>query len=204
MKRKIVVKAPSLIKKFYVHKPETFHIDPDCEKCKLHETRTKMCIGRGPNPSDILAIGIAPGRTEDSEGLVFIGQSGIFLESKMLPHALQLMHMKRSPTIFFTNTVLCRTTDAVNDKNRDPEEDEITACRPNILRIIRRVKPKVIIYFGNFPNDQFKDKFSHGIKVWHPSAFLKSGQTKNQNFTSQCRILGEALWKAQSLTDRNK
>lgn len=198
------MKRKPLITKFYVHKPETFHIAPNCQKCKLHETRTKMCIGRGPNPSDVLAIGIAPGRTEDSEGLVFIGQSGIFLESRMIPHALQLMHMKRSPTIFFTNTVLCRGTDEVNDENRNPEEDETSACRPNILKIIRKIKPKVIIYFGNFPNDQFKGKFPKGIKVWHPSAFLRSGLSKNQNFTSQCRILGEALWKAQSLTNRSK
>lgn len=203
MRRKTVKGTPP-ITKFYVHKPETFYVDSNCQKCKLHKTRTKMCIGRGPNPADVLAIGITPGRTEDSEGLVFIGQSGIFLENKMIPYALELMHMKRSPTIFFTNTVLCRGTDAINGENRNPEDDETSMCRPNILKIIRKIKPKVIIYFGNFPHDQFKDKFPKGIKVWHPSAFLQSGQSKNQNFTSQCRILGEALWKAQSLADRNK
>ena len=109
----------------------------DCERCKLCQGRTHIVFGSG-NPQAALAfVGEGPGADEDREGLPFIGRAGQLL-TKMI-EAIQL----RRDQVYICNVVKCRPP-----QNRTPEEDEIVACLPFLLRQLAVVQPKVICCLG--------------------------------------------------------
>ena len=51
-----------------------------CKKCPLCETRTNVVFGSGNANAKILFIGEAPGKSEDEQGLPFVGASGKLLD----------------------------------------------------------------------------------------------------------------------------
>ena len=51
----------------------------ECTACPLHATRTQAVPGYGPVTSRIMAVGEAPGETEDREGKPFVGAAGQLL-----------------------------------------------------------------------------------------------------------------------------
>jgi len=109
----------------------------DCTRCKLCHGRTHIVFGSG-NPQAALAfVGEGPGADEDREGLPFIGRAGQLL-TKMI-EAIQL----RRDQVYICNVVKCRPP-----QNRTPEEDEIVACLPFLLRQLAVVQPKVICCLG--------------------------------------------------------
>ena len=57
-----------------------------CKNCILSDTRTNTVPGEGPENSDIMIIGEAPGFNEDKEGRPFIGAAGRLL-SELLTNA---------------------------------------------------------------------------------------------------------------------
>ena len=89
-----------------------------CTLCKLHAGRTNAVPGEGPAHADIIFIGEGPGFHEDKQGRPFVGAAGRFLEE-----LLESIDFKREQ-VFITNVVKCRPP-----ANRDPEADEIEACR---------------------------------------------------------------------------
>ena len=68
----------------------------DCKKCDLSKTRTNAVPGKGNFHSDVIFIGEAPGRSEDSKGEPFIGAAG-----KKLSLALETAGIKREEVAFF-------------------------------------------------------------------------------------------------------
>ena len=76
-----------------------------CKRCALGEHRTRIVIGRGKTPADILMLGEAPGRAEDIIGEPFIGGSG-----KLLDLIIKKSYLHEY-SIYFTNIVLCRAWD---------------------------------------------------------------------------------------------
>ncbi|MGC9153565.1 MAG: type-4 uracil-DNA glycosylase [Vulcanisaeta sp.] len=109
----------------------------NCTKCKLSSTRRKVVPGEGPLNAEIMIIGEAPGEKEDEEGRPFVGAAG-----QLLTKLLNNVGIKRED-VFITNVVKCRPPN-----NRDPEPDEIDACRPYLVTQILMIKPKVIICLG--------------------------------------------------------
>ena len=73
-----------------------------CQKCGLCQTRTHVVFGMGSPNAEVMFIGEAPGRTEDEQGLPFVGRSG-----QLLDKYLAAIHLKRDD-IFITNIVKCR------------------------------------------------------------------------------------------------
>ena len=58
-----------------------------CNACELCKTRTNTVFGMGTINTDLLFVGEAPGRTEDEQGLPFVGRSGqLFLGSYCSRH----------------------------------------------------------------------------------------------------------------------
>ena len=45
-----------------------------CQKCGLCQTRTHVVFGMGSPNAEVMFIGEAPGRTEDEQGLPFVGR----------------------------------------------------------------------------------------------------------------------------------
>lgn len=59
-----------------------FHDARGCVRCpELAQTRTTVVFGAGNANADLMFVGEAPGRTEDEQGLPFVGQAGQLLDT---------------------------------------------------------------------------------------------------------------------------
>jgi uracil-DNA glycosylase family 4 len=111
----------------------------DCERCPLHETRTKAVFGAGNADAEVMFVGEAPGAEEDKQGLPFVGRAG-----QLLNQMLEGIGMSRED-VFIANVLKSRPPG-----NRDPQPLEIEACRPYLFEQVRLIEPKVVCTLGNF------------------------------------------------------
>jgi len=109
----------------------------DCQRCKLSAGRTNIVFGEGKADAKLMFIGEAPGKEEDRQAKPFVGDAG-----KMLTNLIKKMGLRRED-VYIANIVKCRPPN-----NRDPEEDEITACRPFVEKQIEIINPTVIMALG--------------------------------------------------------
>lgn len=115
-----------------------------CFKCRLAESRTSAVPGDGPADARILFIGEAPGFHEDRQGLPFVGAAG-----QLLNELLDKIGLKREQ-VYITNVVKCRPP-----ANRDPQPDEIAACRPYLDQQIALIRPRLIVTLGRFSMERY-------------------------------------------------
>lgn len=146
-----------------------------CKKCALHYSRKNGVPGEGPPDAEIVFIGEGPGFHENVQGLPFVGAAGQFLEE-----LLATIGMKRED-VFITNVVKCRPPG-----NRDPEPEELRACKKYLDRQLAIIKPKVVVTLGRYSMARYVSnaKISHihgrarrvnGLLVvpfYHPAAAL--------------------------------
>lgn len=110
-----------------------------CVRCPLSEGRTRVVFGAGNSDADLMFLGEGPGAEEDRRGLPFVGRAG-----KFLGELLEGIGLSRDD-VFINNVVLCRPPG-----NRDPQPEEIEACRPWLEQRIALIEPRVIATLGNF------------------------------------------------------
>jgi len=108
-----------------------------CTLCRLAEGRTNTVFGTGNRNANLMFIGEAPGRDEDLAGEPFVGRAG-----KLLTDIIRAMKLSRE-AVYIANVIKCRPPG-----NRNPEGDELDACRQYIERQIDLVAPKVIVTLG--------------------------------------------------------
>lgn len=101
-----------------------------CRLCPLCESRTVAVPGEGPNPSDVMLVGEAPGAQEDKAGRPFVGNSG-----RMLDRLLERSGINRKG-IFITGAVKCRPPGLA------PFERLRKICRPGEQPPIERSHPR--------------------------------------------------------------
>jgi uracil-DNA glycosylase len=110
-----------------------------CTRCRMHQGRTQVVFGQGDPRADLMFVGEAPGFHEDRQGVPFVGPSG-----QLLNRLLEGIGLRRED-VYIANAVKSRPP-----QNRDPQPDEIAACRPWLDAQIRLVDPKVVVTLGNF------------------------------------------------------
>jgi uracil-DNA glycosylase family 4 len=110
-----------------------------CTRCRLHESRTQVVFGQGDPRADLMFVGEAPGFHEDRQGVPFVGPSG-----QLLNRLLEGIGLRRE------DVYICNVVKSRPPQNRDPQPDEIAACRPWLDAQIRLVDPKVVVTLGNF------------------------------------------------------
>ncbi len=111
----------------------------DCQRCKLCEGRKNIVFGSGNPNADLVFVGEGPGADEDEQGLPFVGRAG-----KKLTEIIEKgMELSRPNDTYICNIVKCRPPG-----NRDPEKDEIEACKPFLIKQLEAIKPKVIVALG--------------------------------------------------------
>jgi DNA polymerase len=111
----------------------------DCRDCPLSESRTQVVFGMGNADADLMFVGEAPGFHEDQQGKPFVGRAG-----KLLDDLLAGIGLERDQA-FIANVLKCRPPG-----NRDPQPEEIEACRGYLYRQIELIRPKVVCTLGNF------------------------------------------------------
>jgi len=109
----------------------------ECTRCRLSEKRTTIVFGVGNPRAELMFIGEGPGHEEDRQGIPFVGAAG-----QLLTKIIQAIDLSRDQ-VYIANVVKCRPPN-----NRDPEADEVEACRPFLDRQIDAVRPKVICALG--------------------------------------------------------
>src|SRR5260221_13727901 len=133
------------------------------------------------NPdADLMFVGEGPGAEEDKQGLPFVGRSG-----QLLDRVLFEEFRWTRERVWICNVVKCRPPG-----NRDPEPDEIEACRPWLERQMELIEPKVIVTLGNFATKLLLETkegitklrgksypFRTGVLIptFHPAAVLRGG-----------------------------
>ena len=167
---------------------ELFREVSRCERCPLHRTRTKAVFGAGNANADLMFVGEAPGQQEDLLGLPFVGRAG-----KLLDTLLEEVGLARGD-VFIANVLKSRPPG-----NRDPEAEEIEACKPYLHRQIDLIEPKVICTLGNFAT-KLLTRSQRGITgvhgrpqvhelggrtvrlfpLYHPAAALRSTKTLDE------------------------
>ena len=158
-----------------------------CQRCRLHEGRTRAVPGEGHPSTEVAFVGEGPGFNEDQQGRPFVGAAGQVLEE-----LLRGMGWRRQE-VFITNVVKCRPPG-----NRDPEPDEIAACAPYLRRQLEALDPALIVTLGRHSLDAFRPgariSQSHGtvtpapassgangalhLALYHPAAALRSTAIK--------------------------
>jgi uracil-DNA glycosylase len=164
---------------------ELYHEARACTRCPLHASRSKVVFGSGNADADLMFVGEAPGAQEDEQGLPFVGRAG-----KLLDQLLAEVGLERAD-VFITNVLKSRPPG-----NRDPQPDEIDACKPYLQRQIELIEPKVICTLGNFATKlltrsqrgitgvhgraQVHELGGRTVRVfplYHPAAALRSTKT---------------------------
>lgn len=110
----------------------------------LAKTATQLVIGDGNPDADIVFIGEAPGKSEDEQGLPFVGAAGKFLNEM-----LTSINLQRSD-VYITNIVKYRPPG-----NRDPLPEEKQAFWPFLARQLAIIEPKVIVTLGRHSMEFF-------------------------------------------------
>ena len=153
-----------------------------CTRCRLCEGRTQAVFGAGNPAADLMFIGEGPGAEEDRRGLPFVGAAG-----ELLTRIIQAIEMNREE-VYIANVVKCRPPG-----NRDPQPDEVAACRGYLERQIALVRPKVIVALGRIAaqtllgNDMpigrmrgrwFRVQDVPTMVTYHPAALLRNSALK--------------------------
>lgn len=109
----------------------------DCRRCKLSSKRTHIVFGEGNPDARLMFVGEAPGREEDLQARPFVGEAGM-----LLTKLIEKMGFSRED-VYIANIVKCRPP-----MNRDPEGDEMDACKGFVEKQIEIIGPEVIMSLG--------------------------------------------------------
>jgi len=154
-----------------------------CQRCGLSKVRKQVVTARGRLPCEILFVGEAPGISENSIGVPFVGPAGKLLDSQVESACSVFSTI---PAIAFVNLVGCIPLDEnTNRKNSEPTANEIEACRPRLEELFKLAKPKLVVCVGDLSwqhatqgNWAAKIK-ANVVHVKHPAAILREPiQTK--------------------------
>ncbi len=167
----------------------------DCQRCKLSGGRKNIVFGSGNPNAALMFVGEAPGEDEDLQGLPFVGRAG-----QLLTKMIVAMGLSRDD-VFIANIIKCRPP-----ANRNPQPDEIAACRPFLEKQIRAIRPKVICALGSFSAQtllstqqkisQLRGRFHdyQGFKVlptFHPAYLLRNPNEKKTVWEDLKKVMEE-------------
>jgi len=153
-----------------------------CRRCRLCEGRNRAVFGDGDPHARLMFIGEGPGAEEDRTGLPFVGRAG-----ELLTKIIQAIDLRRDQ-VYIANIVKCRPPG-----NREPQPDEVAACRGYLEAQIDAIGPQVIVALGRvaaqtlLANDTpigkmrgqwFSVREVPTMVTYHPAALLRNPALK--------------------------
>lgn len=157
----------------------SLHVDRwnDCTACALHRDRKSVVLCRGVLPADVLFVGEAPGKAEDSIGEPFVGPAGQLLD-EIVSRACT-----NGERIAFTNLIACIPWDEEEDgKLAEPPDFAIEACSLRLAEFIEIANPSLIVCVGRHAADWLTPGYRWSIplhrriplcKIQHPAYLLR-------------------------------
>jgi len=106
-----------------------------CDECPLADQ--PFVPGDGPDQTEIVIVGEAPGKIEVLERKPFVGQAGCLLNQE-----LSSSNIHRS-SVHVTNAVLCRP-----ERNKKPSVHAIRACHDRLIREIELSGARKVLALG--------------------------------------------------------
>lgn len=111
----------------------------DCRRCvELVSSRRRIVCPTKCPPGGLVAIGEAPGESEDIDGEGFTGAAGRVLDSLLLQNGLE-----RNRDYGVANLIRCRP-----HKNRKPLATEISNCLGQLAEFLVEARPRVLLLVG--------------------------------------------------------
>ncbi len=172
----------------------------DCTRCKLHKTRNQLVFGAGSPTAELMFVGEGPGGDEDRQGIPFVGRAG-----QLLTKIIAALGKSRDE-VYIANIIKCRPPG-----NRNPENDEITACFPFLQRQIAVIRPRVICALGKFaaqtllgsktPISRLRGRdhpFGNNCRLvptFHPAYLLRNPASKRETWEDMKLIMKILGWK---------
>jgi len=167
----------------------------ECTRCKLHTTRKSIVFGVGSADAPLMFVGEGPGEQEDKRGEPFVGPAG-----ELLDKMIEAMGWSRE-TVYINNIVSCRPPG-----NRNPQPDEVEACKPFLEARINAIGPRIIVALGrpaantllgtDAPISTLRGRFHdrNGIRVmptFHPAYLLREPDKKRDAWADLKLVMGE-------------
>lgn len=167
----------------------------ECTRCKLHGTRRSIVFGVGDPDAPLMFVGEAPGEQEDKRGEPFVGPAG-----ELLDKMIEAMGWTRE-SVYINNILMCRPPG-----NRNPQPDEVAACKPFLEARIRAIAPRIIVALGrpaantllgmDAPISSLRGKFHdrNGVKVmptFHPAYLLREPAKKREAWEDLKLVMAE-------------
>lgn len=170
----------------------------DCLRCPLSEQRTRVVLGRGSLPADVLFVGEAPGVSEDVLGQPFKGPAGKLLDSIVadsLPPGVRWA---------MTNLVGCIPLDDDNEKAGEPDDGAIRACSPRLVEFAAMAAPRLIVCVGKLATNWLNTPMSRDtvrlrggvltVDITHPAAILRANPAARGIMRKRCVVTIRNAW----------
>ncbi len=167
----------------------------ECTRCKLHETRKTIVFGIGAADAPLMFVGEGPGEQEDNRGEPFVGPAG-----ELLDKMIEAMGWSRD-SVYINNIVSCRPPG-----NRNPQPEEVAACKPFLDARIASIAPRIIVALGrpaantmlgtDAPISTLRGRFHdvNGIRImptFHPAYLLREPDKKRDAWADLKLVMGE-------------
>lgn len=149
----------------------------DCTACDLHRTRGRVVLAKGKIPCDVLFVGEAPGFSEDTVGLPFIGPAGRLLDEIVALSGINKFRLA------FTNVIACIPKKEDGDKVVEPPDESIEACSVRLKEFVAIARPRLIVQVGKVAQDWLTPGYKHSMQfhetipmvfISHPAAILRA------------------------------
>jgi uracil-DNA glycosylase family 4 len=151
----------------------------------------RVVLCRGQVPCDVLFVGEAPGESEDTTGVPFVGPAGRVLDT-VIEKALRGVRARGcQPRLAFTNLVGCipleQREDGTRGKASEPLPEQVKQCGLRLREFVRLCDPKVIVCVGAQARDWLDPKRAGSIRldfsgrmldVVHPAGILRAPEAK--------------------------
>lgn len=137
----------------------------------------KRCFARGDVPCDVAFLGESPGPSENALGKPFVGPAGHLLDyivEQAVPEGVRCG---------FANLVACMPRDDDGRKALNPSDEQVLACQPRLVELVKILDPRLIVCVGKLAEDWTDPKYRHGAKfhraiprisITHPAAILRA------------------------------